>query len=210
MAWLLAFRCREDYCSMIFKEDDFAPVAKLVGLESYSVITDHLGTPLELYNQAGVKTWQAQLDSYGLVRQGKGKPQDCPFRYQGQYEDVETGLYYNRFRYYDPEAGNYISQDPIGLLGGILNLYGYVHDPNTWLDVLGLAGCSKNAELLKTGGNNTTVNVKTKAEADALLKEAFPDYQKVRGVGPQDAVGVRRKTKMDRFKQGGAYHTADS
>jgi RHS repeat-associated protein len=48
------------------------------------------------------------LNSYGAVRHGQGKPQDCPFRYQGQYEDVETGLYYNRLRYFDPETGNYI------------------------------------------------------------------------------------------------------
>jgi len=65
---------------------------------------------------------------------------------------------------------------------------------------------SKNAKLLRNGGNDTSVNVKTKAEADALLKEAFPNYQKVKGVGPQDAVGLRRKAKMLRFKQGGAYH----
>ena len=102
------------------------------------MVCDHLGTPLELYDQQGTKTWQAQLDSYGQVRQGKGKPQDCPFRYQGQYEDIETGLYYNRFRYYDPEAGQYISQDPIGIWGD-LNLYSYVHNTNSWLDHLGLS-----------------------------------------------------------------------
>jgi RHS repeat-associated protein len=49
------------------------------------------------------------------VRQGKGRAQDCPIRYQGQYEDVEIGLYYNRFRYYDPENGQYISQDRVGI-----------------------------------------------------------------------------------------------
>lgn len=92
---------------------------------------------MELYDQQGTKTWQAQLDSYGQVRAGKGKPQDCPFRYQGQYEDVETGLYYNRFRYYDPEAGQYVSQDPIGLKGGI-KLYSYVSNPGAWVDVFGL------------------------------------------------------------------------
>ena len=54
-----------------------------------------------------------------------------PFRYQGQYEDIETGLTYNRFRYYSPETGSYISQDPIELLGGMA-LYGYVHDSNGW------------------------------------------------------------------------------
>ena len=47
---------------------------------------------------------------------------DCPFRYQGQYENKETGLYYNRFRYYDSSTGGYISKDPIRLAGR-LTLY---------------------------------------------------------------------------------------
>lgn len=61
---------------------------------------------------------------------------DCPFRYQGQYEDEETGLYYNRFRYHSSELGGYISQDPIGLTGG-LYLYGYDCDLNIWIDIFG-------------------------------------------------------------------------
>lgn len=105
------------------------------------MVCDHLGTPPELYDERGRKTWQAQLDSYGAVRKGRGKAQDCPFRYQGQYEDVETGLYYNRFRYYDPQMGQYISQDPIGLKGGVLSLYAYVKNPNAWVDILGLNPC---------------------------------------------------------------------
>ena len=74
------------------------------------MLADHLGTPLALYDQRGTPTWQAEFDAYGAVRQGRGQPQDCPFRYPGQYEDVETGLYYNRFRYYDPEMGQYIEE----------------------------------------------------------------------------------------------------
>ncbi|MFL0093943.1 RHS repeat-associated core domain-containing protein [Tenacibaculum maritimum] len=61
-----------------------------------------------------------------------------PFRYQGQYEDVETGLYYNRFRYYSSDTGTYISQDPIGLLGNNPNFYAYVKDSNSWVDPFGL------------------------------------------------------------------------
>lgn len=61
-----------------------------------------------------------------------------PFRYQGQYEDIETGLYYNRFRYYSPIEGMYTQQDPIGLAGGNPTLYGYVGDPNKYIDPLGL------------------------------------------------------------------------
>ncbi|MEY1239969.1 RHS repeat domain-containing protein, partial [Providencia manganoxydans] len=64
----------------------------------------------------------------------------CHFRFAGQFEDNETGLYYNRFRYYDKDSGQYISPDPIGLLGGF-NPYGYVHDPVGFIDPFGLACC---------------------------------------------------------------------
>ncbi|AJH15241.1 RHS repeat domain-containing protein [Myroides profundi] len=80
--------------------------------------------------------WNSELDIY--VRCIKGNNDFVPFLYQGQYYDKETQLAYNRFRYYDPKIGMYISQDPIGLMGGIV-LYGYVGDVNGWLDVLGLA-----------------------------------------------------------------------
>ncbi|CAA0262352.1 Rhs-family protein (fragment) [Tenacibaculum maritimum] len=65
---------------------------------------------------------------------------NTPFRYQGQYEDVETGLYYNRFRYYSPDTGTYISKDPIGLRGNNPNFYAYVKDSNFQVDIFGLAG----------------------------------------------------------------------
>ena len=61
-----------------------------------------------------------------------------PFLYQGQYLDTETGLAYNRFRYYSAEIGAYISQDPIRLEVGLINLYAYVHDVNAWVDPWGL------------------------------------------------------------------------
>ena len=68
---------------------------------------------------------------------GNNKSSFIPFKYQRQYEDIETGLYYNRFRYYDPKTGNYISQAPIKLLGG-LSLYSYVENTNTFIDEFGL------------------------------------------------------------------------
>ncbi|MDJ1493621.1 RHS repeat-associated core domain-containing protein [Cytophagaceae bacterium DM2B3-1] len=77
------------------------------------------------------------MSAYGQVRECSGDVDFVPFRFQGQYHDRETGLYYNRFRYYSPQEGMYVSQDPIGLLGG-KRLYAYVHDPNKWLDVWGL------------------------------------------------------------------------
>ncbi|WP_166792204.1 RHS repeat-associated core domain-containing protein [Pedobacter alluvionis] len=62
----------------------------------------------------------------------------CNYLYQGQTLDTETGLAYNRFRYYAPEEGTYISQDPIGLAGNNPTVYGYVKDTSIWIDVFGL------------------------------------------------------------------------
>ena len=62
------------------------------------------------------------------------------YRFQGQYHDHETGLHYNRYRYYDPRVGRFISKDPISYAGG-LNLYAYAPNPVGWVDPLGLAPC---------------------------------------------------------------------
>ncbi|WP_314951229.1 RHS repeat-associated core domain-containing protein [Tannerella forsythia] len=98
-----------------------------------------MGTPTEMFNSDGEKTWSAELDIYGSVRNFAGRSlSDCPFRYQGQYEDEETGLYYNRFRYYSPDEGRYISQDPIRLDGVNPTLYGFVWDINFEIDPFGL------------------------------------------------------------------------
>jgi RHS repeat-associated protein len=104
-----------------------------------SITTDHLGTPTEMYDEMGAPIWKARLDLFGVCTIERGTRAQCPFRWPGQYEDEETGLYYNRFRYYDPSEGVYVSQDPIRLAGG-LALYGYVADPLLCVDVFGLTG----------------------------------------------------------------------
>lgn len=79
------------------------------------------------------------MGTYGKVRIFEGRSlSDCPFRFAGQYFDNETNLCYNRFRYYSPETGSYLSQDPIRLAGNNPTLYTYVPDPNSWLDPFGL------------------------------------------------------------------------
>ncbi|HEY0608841.1 MAG TPA: RHS repeat-associated core domain-containing protein, partial [Chitinophaga sp.] len=129
----------ETLATWIFEEGTFAPAAKLINGKQYSIITDHIGTPCEAYDESGQKVWECELDIYGKVRKLAGETALVPFRYPGQYEDRETGLYYNRYRYYAPEEGRYISQDPVGLLGGPLP-YGYVNNPAGETDVLGLWG----------------------------------------------------------------------
>ena len=122
----------------IFEAGSFVPCGKITNGKHYSIITDHLGTPIEAYNQEGELIWEREQDLYGNSRQGFAKENfRCPFKYQGQYYDSEVELCYNRFRYYHPETGRYISEDPIKLLGGF-NVFAYVSDTNAWVDVLGL------------------------------------------------------------------------
>lgn len=128
----------ENLVTWVFEGNSFIPCARLQDQEKYSIITDHLGTPVQAYDGAGHKVWERELDCYGKVRKLKGAENFCNYLYQGQYEDKDTQLVYNRFRYYDADTGRYMSQDPIGLTGGTV-LYGYVHDPNAWIDPRGLS-----------------------------------------------------------------------
>lgn len=121
----------------LFDPESFSPMAKLVGDQVYSILTDQIGAPASMYDASGKLVWSAEIGIYGDLRQIIGQKQACPFRWPGQYEDEETGLYYNRHRYYDPEAGEYLSQDPLGT-DASLRLYGYVNDPLSFVDVLGL------------------------------------------------------------------------
>ncbi|WP_157492967.1 MULTISPECIES: RHS repeat domain-containing protein [Lysinibacillus] len=127
----------DNLVTWVFNEG-FVPSAKITSEGHYSIISDYLGTPVEAYDEKGNRVWTAELDVYGRVKEVTGEKDFIPFRYQGQYEDVEIGLYYNRFRYYDPEQGNYTQIDPIGLAGGNPTLYGYVSDTNAINDPFGL------------------------------------------------------------------------
>ncbi len=143
----------------LFEPESFAPMARMQGGSASAIVTDHLGTPVAMFDAQGKRQWAASISVWGELRDFEGPEREgdddpsggdgeqpkhtlaerllVPFRWPGQYEDAETGLYYNRFRYYDAEAGQYVTQDPIGLLGGF-SLVAYVRDPNVAFDPLGL------------------------------------------------------------------------
>ncbi len=103
---------------------------------------DHLGTPQELTDASGKVVWLARYTAWGGWKETwreKADPVGAvnAVRFPGQYCDEETGLHYNRHRYYDPGTGRFISKDPIGLAGGI-NAYRYAPNPVQWIDPLGL------------------------------------------------------------------------
>ncbi|EFE8004098.1 TPA: RHS repeat-associated core domain-containing protein, partial [Escherichia coli] len=100
---------------------------------------DHRGLPLALISTEGATEWCAGYDEWGnLLNEENPHQLQQLIRLPGQQYDEESGLYYNRHRYYDPLQGRYITQDPIGLKGG-WNFYQYPLNPVQYIDSMGLA-----------------------------------------------------------------------
>ncbi|EEC9377536.1 RHS repeat-associated core domain-containing protein, partial [Escherichia coli] len=100
---------------------------------------DHRGLPLALISEDGNTAWSAEYDEWGnQLNEENPHHLHQPYRLPGQQYDKESGLYYNRNRYYDPLQGRYITQDPIGLEGG-WSLYAYPLNPVNGIDPLGLS-----------------------------------------------------------------------
>ncbi|HFD3427685.1 TPA: RHS repeat-associated core domain-containing protein, partial [Escherichia coli] len=100
---------------------------------------DHRGLPLALISKEGATEWCAEYDEWGnLLNEENPHQLQQLIRLPGQQYDEESGLYYNRHRYYDPLQGRYITQDPIGLKGG-WNFYQYPLNPVQYIDSMGLA-----------------------------------------------------------------------
>ena len=180
----------ENLVTWVYDGTSFTPVAKVTDGERYTIVHDYLGTPTQAYDSRGNLVWEMMLDVYGEVKECHGDRTLVPFRYQGQYEDIETGLYYNRFRYYSPQMGMYISSDPIELAGNNPTLYGYVKDVNTWIDLFGL-DCN---DLGKWGENKA----KELLEDTGKYVRVFP-VQNASGHG-FDLVGLRHDGKYDIFE----------
>ncbi|GAS74959.1 putative deoxyribonuclease RhsC [Salmonella enterica] len=133
----------------LYEPGALTPGARYENGQLHYVVRDHMGTPRELLTETGEVVRAQKLSVWGKAEQyrfgGPGAANDednaphCPWRFAGQYADDESGLHYNRFRYYDAETGQYVSPDPIGLRGGI-NPYSYVKNPLMWIDPLGLTG----------------------------------------------------------------------
>ncbi|MHC8945436.1 type VI secretion system tip protein TssI/VgrG [Advenella incenata] len=144
----------------LYEYESFVPLAQYLSPASANAWTDtaadavrdiaffhcdHIGTPRELFDESQQKIWAGDYRFWGKQRNtntsGVTYAPDYThnnIRFQGQYYDSESGLHYNRYRYYDPDTGRYIRQDPIGLFGGI-NLYLYGPSSTMWIDPFGLA-----------------------------------------------------------------------
>jgi len=148
---------------------------------------DHLGTPREVTNDNGEVIWQASLKAWGTVAKIGVAAVSNQLRFQGQYHDIETGLHYNRFRYYSPEEGRFVHEDPFGLAGGE-NLAAYAPNPLRWVDPFGLVGDPATATHITYLG------------VDAATGKPYVGYASMQGVqDPQAVLSYRYGGNYDRF-----------
>ena len=118
------------------------PIAmKLYGENAgiYYMVTDHLGTPQQIFDNTGSTVWKAAYLPFGSA-QILVETITCNLRFPGQYFDSETVLHYNWHRYYDPSSGRYLTPDPIGLAGGINPFVYTLNNPTNLIDPHGLTG----------------------------------------------------------------------
>jgi len=132
----------------LYEPNSHRPLVMIKQGQVYHYHLDHIGTPIRLSDEQGNIVWQAHYQAYGALEKLSVNQIDNPLRFQGQYHDDESGLHYNFHRYYCPQQGRYIQQDPIELLGGI-NLYQYTPSPTNWVDPLGL--CKEDGAPLLAG-----------------------------------------------------------
>ncbi|MFT0476730.1 RHS repeat-associated core domain-containing protein, partial [Pseudomonas antarctica] len=142
---LVAEHHADRHRSYLYEPDSFRPLVLLEGFgpqdtQPFHYQLDHLGTPQELTAPDGEIVWSAHYRAYGQISRLDINKVDNPLRFQGQYFDQESGLHYNRHRYYNPDIGRYLTPDPVKLAGGI-NAYQYVPNPTGWVDPLGLSNC---------------------------------------------------------------------
>ncbi|HEX8588633.1 RHS repeat-associated core domain-containing protein, partial [Pseudomonas sp.] len=147
---------------------------------------DHLGTPQELTDQNGNTAWSGQYKAWGKAQEQRSEFAQHvgltnPIRFQGQYHDHETGLRYNRHRYYDPRIGRFISKDPIGYSGG-LNPFQYAPNPTGWSDALGMTRSAHPAPKKSRSAEDVADEAFSKGRKSGAAAELRAGDQSITGV----------------------------
>jgi RHS repeat-associated protein len=144
----------------------FLPDAIWRNGEIQHVVRSWRDMPADIFDGEGDLLWSAEYDDWGRLIGDAAGPTAAQLRLMGQYFDSESGLHYNRFRYYDPAVGRFISPDPLGVVAG-LNEYLYAPNPINWSDPLGLycgkKSCRNSVYVLKKNGKIVYVGITKRA-----------------------------------------------
>ena len=152
---LQEYTYKGSYTYIYTDQDSYEPLAQVFhnnqDEEQYLAYfhNDQVGIPKEMTDIHGNLLWYGEYTAWGRLKKDERVYKDAhqPFRLQNQYFDEETGLHYNLMRYYEPEAGRFVNQDPIGLLGGD-NFYQFGPNITVWIDPLGLEKCESYCDKL--------------------------------------------------------------
>ena len=176
---------RRDY---LYHPGSFTPLAMRLNGASYDFHCDHRGAPIRVSDAAGTLVWTADYSAFGEARV-RGARIEQNLRFPGQYFDAETGLHYNRARYYTPRWGRYLSPDPLGLAGG-LNLYAYAdNDPINRVDPLGRTG-KRPASPSSVGADAGNDAKKSRANDPAPSQPNTPPLNPVASTDTTPQVGL--------------------
>ncbi|GAA2052422.1 hypothetical protein GCM10009839_69750 [Catenulispora yoronensis] len=152
----------------------------LIDEEFHAIVADAVGTPLELITPDGRLAWYTTRSLFGRQITAPESDTDCPLGFPGQYRDDESGLYYNVYRYYDPETANFCSPDPLGFVPAPNN-NAYVPNPLIESDPLGLFGCPVGIQN-ELGGMRGQMNMKSVADEDAAFDLAKAEGRSTTGI----------------------------
>jgi RHS repeat-associated protein len=137
----------------------------------FYLFTNGTGMPLRVEDEQGSVVWQAKhIDAYGTVHVSDDAQVDLRLRFAGHFLDEHTGLFYNRFRDYEPALGRYLQPDPIDLAGGI-NLYAYPANPVVDVDLLGLVHKKKPESTYEPGKKPPHEDIPLHQQTPEQLKE---------------------------------------
>ena len=175
---LQEYTYKGNYTYIYTDQDSYEPLAQIFdnakdGKQYLAYFhNDQIGIPREMTDIHGNLLWYGEYTAWGRLKKDERVYRNAhqPFRLQNQYFDEETGLHYNLMRYYEPEAGRFVNQDPIGLLGGY-NLYQFAPNVQAWIDVWGLSTLSE-----------------VQQKVNFILEEHLPDIRKI---GPNASIGYR-------------------
>lgn len=179
----------------------------------FAIVSDLSGSPCELVDESGEIAWRSRATNWGKLSSSVRSHAYTPLRFPGQYFDSETGLNYNYLRYYDPEVGQYVSQDPLGLTPAA-NPVGYVDRPAVLCDPFGLApqkspippkpyetpDLSELAKQFNPEGGMTNCTYTT---------DAYEQFLRGEGIKPVSGdIGIQSLDRLEQ-KYGGTFESRD-
>ncbi|MBU6951964.1 RHS repeat-associated core domain-containing protein [Hahella sp. HN01] len=193
----------------VYEPNSFRPLAFIQDQKVYHYHLDHLGTPQEMTDAKGKIVWSVRYKAYGNLALKETEEVENSLRFQGQYFDDETGLHYNRHRYYDPGSARFINQDPVGLVGGANN-YLYVPNPTHWVDPFGLTAkpgdcpdvIPDNYDIMEDRFKNAILVLQPKDGIVAWSAQKLVDTRNVPIIGRDNIDSLRNVKKLTLLAHG--------